>query len=148
MHRCRHKNMYTYMYVCKYLSMHTWDRSAGVNARTLSPPCESFVCVTWAIHMCDKTFWCAMTHSTRDMTPSPPFKSFVCVTRPIHTCDMPLWCVCDNSFYAWHPPLRVLCLRDMPPCTCDKTFWCAMTYSMRDTTPSPPCKFFVYVTHS
>jgi len=91
-----------------------------------------------------------MTHSTRDLTPSPPYKSFVCVIRPIHTCDMPLWCVCNNSFYAWQPPLRVLCLRDMTRLYVRKDFLMChdLFYAGHDTQPPLQVLCLRDMTHS
>jgi len=82
---------------------------------------NSFICVTWLIHMCDMThlfvwhasiicvtclnYMCDMTHSY------VWHASFICVTCLIHTCDMP-------DSYMWHAWfIHVTCLIhtcDMP----------------------------------
>jgi len=45
---------------------------------------DSFICVTWPIHMC--------VHHLGNV-----HDSFICMTWPIHTCDM-------TYSYAWHDP--------------------------------------------
>jgi len=73
---------------------------------------DSFMCVTWLIHVCDMTHaMCDMTHSCAwhdsvkcvtwlshvcDMTHSYVWHdSFICVTWLIHVCDM-------THSYSWH----------------------------------------------
>jgi len=46
---------------------------------------DSFICVTWLIHMCD------MTHSYVRLD------AFMCVTWLIHMCDMTHLCMCDMA---------------------------------------------------
>jgi len=57
---------------------------------------DSFICVTWLIHMCD------MNHSF------VWHDSFICLTRLIHMCDM-------ADSYVWHDsPIPVLCSTHLP----------------------------------
>jgi len=51
---------------------------------------DSFICVTWLIHMCDMTH----SHVWHD--------SFIRVTWRIHTCDMTHPYVWHDSFNVWH----------------------------------------------
>ena len=63
---------------------------------------DSFICVTWLIHMCDMIH----AHVWHD--------SFICVTRLIHMCDM-------THSYVWHDSLTcVIWLIHM----CDMTHSC------------------------
>jgi len=89
---------YTCVHVCIYKYVHLDDFTCLVNLRSIVCN-DSFICVTWLIHMCDMTHsyvchdsfmcvqWlihmCAMTHSY------VCHDSFICVTWLIHMCDIP-----------------------------------------------------------
>ena len=86
---------------------------------------DSFICVTWLIHMCDMThsyvwhdsFICVtwLIHMY-DMTHSYAWRdSFICVTWLIQMCDMTLSYVWHNSFMCvWHDSHSIW----KPPCPC------------------------------
>ena len=95
---------------------------------------DSFICVTWLIHMCAVTHTCDTTHThnqaslmfssvtwlihTRDMTHSYEWHdSFIWVTWLIHMCDMTHSCEWHDSF------IRVTWLIHMRAVThmCDMT---------------------------
>jgi len=74
---------------------------------------DSFICVTWLIHICDMTrsyvwhdsFMCALWYTASslscvcDMTRSCVWHdAFVCVTWLVHTCAMTRSYVCHDSF--------------------------------------------------
>jgi len=65
---------------------------------------DSFICVTWLIHLCDVHTWHAYVRHTHTHTHTqqscqmPRASSFVCVTLRIHTCDMTRTYVC----HVWH----------------------------------------------
>jgi len=75
---------------------------------------DSFICVTWLIHMCD------MTHSY------VWHDSFICVTWLIHACDMTCWFECSLRarlgciLYVW---------RESFICVTWFTHMCDMTHS-------------------
>jgi len=53
---------------------------------------DSFICVTWLIHMCDVTHWYVWHYSS------------ICVTWLIHMRDMTHWYVWRGSFVSLHTP--------------------------------------------
>jgi len=58
---------------------------------------DSFICVTWLIHMCDMTHsyvWHDSSYVWHD--------SFICVTWLIHMCDMTHSYMWHDSSYVWH----------------------------------------------
>jgi len=106
---------------------------------------DSFICVTWRIHMCDMThsyvwhdaFICVTWRiHTCDMTHSYVWHdAFICVTWRIHMCDMTHSCVwwknvqgdilvCDMTYsYVWH---------DSFICVTWLIHMCDMTHSHRN----------------
>ena len=79
---------------------------------------DSFICVSWLIHMCDMThsyvwhdsFICVswLIHVWHD--------SFICVTWLIHMCDMTHWRIIVCQHISWHvqklSTMITLCLRN------------------------------------
>ena len=88
---------------------------------------DSFICVTWLIHMCDMTHtyvW-PLSHScvARDSFVCVWHDSFICVTWLVHACDMPHSCVWHDSFE------HMTCLMHT----------CAVTLSVRAIWPIHVC---------
>ena len=83
---------------------------------------DSFICVTWLIHMCDMThsYVCAMPCS------STRHDSFMCVTWLIHMCDMTHSYMCATTY----SPVRhgsIICVTWLIH-VCDMThsYWSAL----------------------
>jgi len=71
---------------------------------------DSFMCVTWLIHVCDMTHSCAW------------HESFMCVTWLAHVCDMTRSCVWHDSFSCMPWLFHV---GDMThPCVWEDSFMC------------------------
>jgi len=106
---------------------------------------DSFICVTWLLHMCD------MTHSLLDMSVSPHMiwliqmcdmthsdvwhDSFICVTWLIQMCDM-------TPSDVWHDSFR---------CVTWLLHMCDMTHSLLDMRVSPHITWLIQMcdmTHS